>query len=114
MVGRRDETRCITSSKRQWIAVEKAAAAAGAAVPVRATVCFTGVELPLFARPWVMDGVLVTWPRALARTLRNGGSLDRGRRAEVAALLAHALLLCQAAGAMQTEWAGSASSRRVR
>jgi hypothetical protein len=93
MVGRRDETRLITSSKRQRMVVEKAV---GAGIPVRAALCFTSADLPPFARPFVLDGVLVTWPRALVRTLRRSGSLNEGRRAELATLLSHALPPCQA------------------
>ncbi len=84
-VGGRDQSRLVAAARRQHAVVERAV---GPGVPVRAALCFTGVDRALFARPFVMDGVLVTWPRALARILRSRGPLSPADRHAVAADLA--------------------------
>jgi hypothetical protein len=86
-VGRRDESQLVVSARRQLAAVESAT---GPGVPVRAALCFTGVERPLLARPFVMDGVLVTWPRALVRALCTRGPLSPAHRDAVTTRLADA------------------------
>jgi hypothetical protein len=47
-----------------------------------------GVELSLFARPFALDGVLVTWPKALAKSLAKPGPLNPAVRHELALMLA--------------------------
>lgn len=86
-VGRFDKSALIRSARRQRTTVARHLPPD---VSVRAVLCFTGVELGFFARPFVLDGVLVTWPKPLARTLRSSGPLDNGRRHEVATALARA------------------------
>ena len=78
-VGRRDESRLLVSALQQRSAVEDVLnrdRPGTTSIPVHAALCFTGVELPLAARPFVMDGVLVTWPRVLPRGLRAAGPLS--------------------------------------
>jgi hypothetical protein len=87
MVGRRDQTRLVTSANQQRAVVERVL---GESIPLRAALCFTGVELGLFARPFAMDGVLITWPRALANSLGKPGTLTASSRVAVADRLAHA------------------------
>ncbi len=90
-VGRRDESRLLVSALQQRSAVEDVLnrdPSGTTSIPVHAALCFTGVELPLAARPFVMDGVLVTWPRVLPRALRAAGPLSGADRMEVAARLA--------------------------
>jgi hypothetical protein len=86
-VGRRDHAALLAAARRQRRVV-------GRVVPrdvaVRVALCFTGVEWPLLARPFVLDGVLVTWPGALAKSLAAPGPLDADRRRQVAAGLAGA------------------------
>jgi Nuclease-related domain len=86
-VGRRSESRLVTSARRQCAIVEHVL---GEDVPVRAVLCFTGVELGLFARPFVMEGVVITWPKALAKSLGAPGALTESSRLEVADRLADA------------------------
>jgi nuclease-like protein len=86
-VGRRNESRLVTSARQQRAIVEHAL---GRHVPVRAALCFTGVELGLFARPFVMEGVVITWPKALARSLGMAGLLTESARSEIADRLVHA------------------------
>jgi len=86
-VGRRDESRLVASARRQLAAVE---GAVGTGVPVRAALCFTGVERSLLARPFVMQRVLVTWPKALARMLCTPGPLTPAHRDAVAMCLTRA------------------------
>jgi Nuclease-related domain len=84
-VGRRDRSSLLASAKRQRALVARHLPPDAA---VRAALCFTGVELGLFARPFVLDGVLVTRPTALARTLRKPGAVDDEHRRALAAGLA--------------------------
>ena len=58
---------------------------------VRAALCFTGVERALFTRPFIVQGVLVTWPKALARTLGAPGRLGLAERRALADRLARGL-----------------------
>jgi hypothetical protein len=84
-VGRSDKSALVRSAERQRATV---AQHVPPDVMVRAALCFTGVELGLFARPFVLDGVVVAWPKALAKKLGAPGALDAARRRELAALLA--------------------------
>ncbi len=86
-VGRFDHSALVTSARRQQAIV---AGHVPPDVPVRAALCFTGVELGLFARPFVLDEVLITWPKALAKALGAPGPLDAGRRHDLGALVARA------------------------
>ncbi len=59
-------------------------------LPVRAALCFIRIELGFFARPFSIDGVVVTWPRPLARALVAAGPLGRDERSALTARLARA------------------------
>ncbi|HEY6474626.1 MAG TPA: nuclease-related domain-containing protein [Acidimicrobiales bacterium] len=86
-IGRFEHSALVRSAERQRATVVRRVPPD---VPVNAALCFTGVELGLFARPFVLDGVLVAWPKPLAKALDAPGPLDAGRRHELAALLARA------------------------
>jgi len=86
-VGRRDRSTLLASAERQRAEVELRLRPG---VAVSAALCFTGVETNLFARPFTLDGVLVTWPKALAKTLRAPGPLHAGDRDELAVVLGRA------------------------
>jgi hypothetical protein len=84
-VARRDQSKLVEAARRQR---DRVATHLPPGVPVRVALCFTGVELGLFARPFVLDGVLVTWPTSLAKALVEPGPLDAATRHEVAVMLA--------------------------
>jgi hypothetical protein len=86
-VGRRDRSALIVSAERQRAEVARRVPPD---VAVRAALCFTGVELNLFTRPFTLDGILVTWPKALATTLLGPGRLDADRRHELGLALGRA------------------------
>jgi len=86
-VAGRDRTALATAASRQQALV---AEVLGAGPLVRAALCFTGVERGLFTRPFMVQGVLVTWPKALARTLTAPGSLRLAERGALADRLARA------------------------
>ncbi|HEX4126737.1 MAG TPA: nuclease-related domain-containing protein [Acidimicrobiales bacterium] len=92
VVAGRDQGRLVTASRRQQALVAEALLAddpgAGSASLVRAALCFTGVQVRLFTRPFTLDGVLVTWPRPFARFLRAPGPLGPVERRVLAARLA--------------------------
>ena len=86
-VGRRDCSSLLGAAERQRTHVARHVPGG---VRVRSALCFTGVELGLFARPFELDGTLVTWPRALATTLAAPGRLDADACRELAVTLARA------------------------
>ena len=80
-VAGRDQSRLVTSARRQQALVAEALVARSRRRSlVRAALCFTGAQVGLFARPFTLEGVLVTWPRAFARTLAAPGPLGPGER----------------------------------
>jgi hypothetical protein len=80
-VARRDQTSLVAGALRQRALV---AEVVGSDVPVQVALCFIGAEWPFFARPFTIDGVLVTWPRALARALGAPGGLGAAERTDLA------------------------------
>jgi len=94
LVGRRtllvhghDRGRLVAAALRQRALVQ---AAAGPEATVRAVLCFAAAEWGLRPRPFVLRGVLVTWPAALASSLRAPGPCDRAAREALAGRLARA------------------------
>lgn len=84
-VAGRDQGRQVTSARRQQAMV---AEAVGAGALVRVALCFTGVQVGLFTRPFTLEGVLVTWPRAFAGTLARSGPVGPAERRALVARLA--------------------------
>ena len=72
-VGRRDCTKLVTGMAKQVDAVRTALGAEWADVPVRPVLCFVDTDWRWFASPFELDGVLVTWPRALRELLVRPG-----------------------------------------
>lgn len=87
-VGRRDCTKLVTGMHRQ---VEVAAGAVEglgfAGTPIQGVLCFVEAEWSLLARPMVVDGVVVLWPKALVKRLEAQGPLDPARIDEIASVL---------------------------
>lgn len=88
-VGRRDCTKLVTAMAFQHRAVRQALAMDS--IEITAVLCFVGAEWPLFARPFEIDGVLVTWPRALVDRINRPGSLAKSDLVRVARVLASRL-----------------------
>jgi hypothetical protein len=86
MVGRRNQNHLIDAVRQQRKIVEHSLQQD---IPVRAALCFTGVEVGLFARAFIMDDVTIAWPNVLARSLRSPGVLTESAQAELAERLAH-------------------------
>jgi len=72
-VGRRNCTKLVTAMSKQVAAVREALGPDWAAVPVRPVLCFVDAEWPLFAKPFELQGVLVTWPKAIPELLVRPG-----------------------------------------
>jgi hypothetical protein len=70
-VADRDRSKSIAGMAWQVAAVERALD--GAPGTVRPVLCFTHSDTPLRTRPFTIDGVLVTWPNALVKTIRRAG-----------------------------------------
>jgi hypothetical protein len=72
-IGRRDCTKLVTGMAKQVDAVRTALGAEWADVPVRPVLCFVETDWRWFASPFELDGVLVTWPKALRELLVRSG-----------------------------------------
>ena len=91
-VNNRDRTKVVKGMTWQMEAVRKALDAdAHADVPLRAVLCFVDAEWSLFAKPIVLDGVTILWPKALHELVRRGAVLDAGGIDRVARDIAAAL-----------------------
>ncbi len=87
VVNGHDRGRLLTAALRQRALVQLVA---GADARVHAVLCFAESGWGIRPRPFTLRGVLVTWPTALASSLRVSGPLDRAARADLAARLARA------------------------
>jgi hypothetical protein len=86
-VKHRDRTNLVVSMGRQADAVRRLLPATTPIVPV---LCFVLSEWKLLQRPFTVDGVLVTWPRNLAKRVLPDGPL-LGETELIAARLRDAL-----------------------
>lgn len=78
-VAGRDRTRLAAGVYRQMLVVAEALdrIAGGRPRPtVHGVLCFTGAEWSLFARPFVVEGVTVSWPAATVDLLHTPGAWD--------------------------------------
>lgn len=85
-VAGRDRTRLVEGVRHQVRRVE----AALPGVPVHGALCFVDADWALFAKPFAVDGVLVTWGKALRERLTAPGSLDHASRVAIQRTLAQA------------------------
>ena len=86
-VGRRDCMKLVAAMSKQVAAVRKALGEDWADVPVRPILCFVDAEWCWFAKPFELDGVIVTWPKAARALLVGGGPLAPEKVERVAAKL---------------------------
>jgi hypothetical protein len=66
-VDGRDRSKLVAGMTKQVAAVRRAVDSED--IPIHPVLCFTGSEWCLLAKPFTVDGVIVTWPQALARTI---------------------------------------------
>jgi hypothetical protein len=91
-VDGRDRTALVAGLDEQVGAVRAALSAAGmGTVPVRAALCFTTSEWGLLARPFTINGVLVTWASKLAPRILDGPAGHDATPMHLAAVLSAAL-----------------------
>ena len=88
-VGGRRRTKLVDDMGWQLDAVRNALGTSN--VPVRPALCFVDGEWRLFAKPFVLKGVLVCWPKKLVERISEPGSLDREEVLAVAGFLANEL-----------------------
>ena len=88
-VGRRDRTAAVHGLGPQIDAVDSVLAGVDVAAPIRPVLCFVGSEAAwgTTIRPFVIDGVLVTWGKALRKRITAGGPLSREAVTHVARVL---------------------------
>jgi len=87
LVNGHDRSGLVAGAQRQSRRVQEAVPSAGLA---RAVLCFAGAEWAPLARPFTIDGVVVTGPRQLARSLVKPGRLTPRQVESLAAVIAGA------------------------
>jgi hypothetical protein len=92
-VGGRDRTKLTEGVDKQINVVRTALEAAGLAdIPVHGALCFIDGDWSLLRRrPFSIEGVLVTWGKALRERLAEPGELDGEQRQRIVDVLADAL-----------------------
>jgi hypothetical protein len=91
-VDGRDRTALVTRLDAQVTAVRSTLGAAGLTeVPVRPVLCFTSSEWGLLARPFTINGVLVTWSSKVVSRILGGNTAHDTEPMHLAAVLAAAL-----------------------
>ena len=88
-VDRRDRTNLLQGLGWQIEAVGRALS--DPEVPIKAALCFVEAEWRMFSRPFVQDGVWVTWAKKLAEMIAAPGPLRRDVVLRIAERLAIAL-----------------------
>lgn len=73
-IENRDRSRSLDGTARQGAVVRRAI---GAGIPIQPVLCFVGADWGL-TRPFYVSGVLITWPRALAKQVQAEGPLGPG------------------------------------
>jgi hypothetical protein len=86
-VGRRDCTKLVTAMAKQVDAVRTALGESWQDVPVWPVLCFVGAKWGWFAKPFPIDGVLVTWPEAACELLVRRGEYSTAAIGLIAAKL---------------------------
>ena len=88
-VGRRDQTKLARGLGWQIEAVRTALA--GADNPITGVLCFTDAEWRLFAKPFQLEGVWVTWAKKLVEMIAEPGPLTSVDVSHIAERLSSAL-----------------------
>jgi hypothetical protein len=60
-------------------------------VPIHPMLCFANADFRVFAKPFTIRGVTVTWPRAMKKFVRSPGEIGTGQVAAIAERLAQRL-----------------------
>lgn len=89
-VGGRDRSKSVEGVHRQQEAVKRVVMHEldEAAPPVHASICLVGAEWPWLARPFVLDGIWIAWPRRLGAMLLEPTLIERARIEVAARVLA--------------------------
>ena len=87
-VNGRDRTKLIDGMTRQVAAVHDVV---GSVAPIVPVLCFIDADLGIFARPFTLRGVRVTWFKPLRKQLRADGPLLPEGVADLALRLGHGL-----------------------
>ena len=88
-VGGRDRSKLIDGVDKQIDVV--AGALDDADVPIRGALCFVDGDWGLRFKPFSINGVLITWPKALKTLLRGPGTIEAARFDDVVQALTTAL-----------------------
>ncbi len=86
-IGRRDCSKLVSAVSKQVEVVRTALGEQWAGVPVRPMLCFVGASWPWYAKPFELEGVMVTWPAAACRDLLRSGAYPSTTMEQIAAKL---------------------------
>jgi hypothetical protein len=76
-VGNRDHTKLVGGLGWQVDAVRTVVEPIGFGhLPIRSVLCFTDAEWGLFSKPFAIDGVMITWAKALVTAIREPGPVE--------------------------------------
>jgi hypothetical protein len=87
-VAGRDRTKLADGVARQVASVRAELMSTQPDLVVRGVLCFVDSEWGFLARPFTLEGIVVTWPKALYKLLAADGPVPATQRDEVAGLLA--------------------------
>jgi len=90
-VAGRDRSKLVEGVTEQAAVVRSILGAEFADVAVRGMLCFVDPDVGAFARPFEIDEVTITWPRAMQKQVGTAGPLDEPRIASVATRLSEHL-----------------------
>jgi hypothetical protein len=88
VVNGREQSKLVEGVHKQVAHVQAALDDASLEMPVHGALCFVGGDWGWRFRPFLIDGVVVTWPRALRAALQCDGPMDEDAREWVAVHLA--------------------------
>lgn len=81
VIGGRDRTKLVEGVHKQVADVRNVLQGSAVPnVPVHGTLCFVDSQFRLFAKPFDIDGVLITWGKALREQLTRPGPIDDDQR----------------------------------
>lgn len=86
-VGRRNCMKLVDAMDKQVVAVRRALGTQWDDIPVRPMLCFVDAGWPWFPKPFELEGVLVTWPKAMRELLVRPGPYDPATVQQIAAKL---------------------------
>jgi len=90
-VNGRDQTALSDKLGRQTDTVRQAIGDEHDRIAIHPMLCFANADFRVFAKPFTIRGVIVTWPRAMKKLVRSPGDIGTDQIAAIAEMLAQRL-----------------------